>query len=558
MRRHLAFMREFRASLRLKLSAKEDLLVNGAREPDHRGTCKYLLSKVDRASIVGAIDREPLRSDPASRVRFLAGGASITGNVGILLRYLEALASADRTGQATQTFAKTVAHIEFEGISAARMSLLLDVIQKAFGREDQAGVLFGLLQSRGFRQAFDACAPDLKEAVARQFVPLRAVEQALSRGGPRRRRRDGRPDPRPKDPGGRSDLEEGLRQMFASPDGLRGYPATTRERLVRLALALDQDWPPADAGVLALLHTFPSHGPVFQRFALDCASRLARMGEDGTATDLLAKVALKGPSADRAATLLTHLKRPRIGRFAVEKNPPGKGAAPLGRAIWLDKLEPVLIRLGAPTQVEQVAREARLQGDVCLPGVADVLDSGTADHRRPYVAVPGDCRLDEWLRARPGSASLSESLALAMEGVRIIRALGLAGVTIPDAAPDRFVCAGAGPQGVAGNQGGAVACARLLIGDLRGAEEASPADAARSLGPVAVQWCHDALAYPPFRGSSLRREVPAGLREYMTEARDRPPTPQALVAQLADAAGRCRILPGVQYSTFCCSIPAGG
>lgn len=525
MQRHLAFMREFRGSLRLKLNSKEDLLVNGARLPDHRGTCKYLLSKVDRVAIAGAIEREPLKSDLASRVRFLAGGASITGNLGILLRYLKALTTADRSGQAAQTFATTVANIDFDDISAARMSLLLDVIQKAFPSEEQAGVLFGLLQSSSFRRAFDACAPELKEPVARQFVPLRAVDQALSKDGRKRRRRDDRPAAQPKPTRLQHELEEGLRRMFAAHQGLQGYPAITRERLLELVLGLDADWPPSDGGVLALLDTFPSASPVFGRFALECATRLARTGVDGPARGLLTKLTGKGPSAQRAMALLAHLERPRIGRFALEKAPPDDSATPLQRAFWLDPLETVLIRLGTRAQLKEVARESRLQADACLPGVADVLDFGSADQGRPYVAVSGDWRLDHWLSSRPRPASLSESLALAMEGVRILRALALVGITVPDAAPDRFVCAG--------EQGDATTSSGLLIADFRGAKEASPEDAAQSLGPVAVQWCHDALAYPPFRGSSLRRELPDDLREVLSDAQNHPPTPQALVARLA-------------------------
>lgn len=524
MQRHLAFMREFRGALRLKLNAKEDLLVNGARHSTHRGTCKYLLSKVDRAAIAGAIDREPLKSDLASRVRFLAGGASITGNLGILLRYLDALVTVDRTGQATLTFATTVEHINFDGISAARMSLLLDVIPKAFPSEEQPGVLFGLLQSHSFRKAFDTCAPELKEAAAQQFVPLRAVDQALNTGGRNRRRRNERSDARPKAACQSPHLEEGLRRMFAAPEGLQGYSATTRERLLDLVLELDADWPPAHAGVLALLGTFPTDGPIFQRIALDCATRLARLGQDGPAQELLTALAGKGPHAERAATLLTHLQRPRIGRFAVDKSPSGGEAAPLHRAFWLDPLERVLMRLGARDHLEATAREARLQAEVCLPGVADVLDSGATEQGQPYVVVPGYRLLDDRLRSQRHPASLTESMALATEGVKILRALALAGVTVPDAAPDRFVCAG--------ERDGSALGSGLLLADLRGAQQASPEDAAQSLGTVALQWAHDALAYPPFRGSALRRELPDPLRKALMEARDQATTPQAVVALL--------------------------
>ncbi|MFH2009231.1 MAG: hypothetical protein ABI333_21760 [bacterium] len=524
MRLHLAFLKEFRGSLRIKWNAKEDLLVNGASRPEHRGTCKYLLSKVDRATIVQAVEREPLRSDPDSRARFLAGSASITGNVGILLRYLEALTATVRSEQAARAFAATVEHIDFEGLSAARMSRLLDVVQQAFPAEEQPGVLFGLLQSRSFRQAFDACAQELKENVAQRFVPLRAVFDTINSSPGKRRRTQGP----------RQDLEDGLRLMFAAPDPLLGYAAPVRERLIGDALALEADWPTAHAGVLALLDTFPKDGRVFHRYAGDCATRLASRGRDAAARELLQKMAPAGPSAAAARALLEQLDRPRFARFALRHEPPDDQASPLQRAYWLTPHRAVLIRLGRPERAEALALEARLQKDACLPGLADVLDSGTDDAGRPYVAVaavPGHTRLDVALEERRRPPSLAESLSLATEGARILRALALAGITLPDASPDRFLWSGADADADANAD--ARPPPRLLLADLRGAREATVELAAQALAPITLQWCLAALAYPPFRGKEPRRELPAGLRRALEEATQSPPSPQALATLLA-------------------------
>jgi hypothetical protein len=59
MRQHLAFLREHKEALRLRLNAAEDLLVNGRRDPSDRGVCHHLLGKVDRALIEAAVGREP-------------------------------------------------------------------------------------------------------------------------------------------------------------------------------------------------------------------------------------------------------------------------------------------------------------------------------------------------------------------------------------------------------------------------------------------------------------------------------------------------------------------
>ena len=45
LREHFRFLREHRKELRLKVNAAEDLLLNGVREPTHRGVCQHLLGK---------------------------------------------------------------------------------------------------------------------------------------------------------------------------------------------------------------------------------------------------------------------------------------------------------------------------------------------------------------------------------------------------------------------------------------------------------------------------------------------------------------------------------
>jgi len=42
----LRFLREHRHTLKLKVNAAEDLLLNGRREPTDRGLCRHLLSKL--------------------------------------------------------------------------------------------------------------------------------------------------------------------------------------------------------------------------------------------------------------------------------------------------------------------------------------------------------------------------------------------------------------------------------------------------------------------------------------------------------------------------------
>src|SRR5688500_15822595 len=52
MKEHFRFLREHRHTLKLRVNATEDLLLNGSREPTHRGVCQHLLDKVERARVL--------------------------------------------------------------------------------------------------------------------------------------------------------------------------------------------------------------------------------------------------------------------------------------------------------------------------------------------------------------------------------------------------------------------------------------------------------------------------------------------------------------------------
>ncbi len=69
LREHFRFLQENRRELRLKVNGAEDLLLNGVREPTHRGVCQHLLSKVERGAVLSASERLA----PAAAARLLAG-----------------------------------------------------------------------------------------------------------------------------------------------------------------------------------------------------------------------------------------------------------------------------------------------------------------------------------------------------------------------------------------------------------------------------------------------------------------------------------------------------
>ena len=75
MKNHLKFLFGRRKILRLKVNAAEDLLLNGSREPTHRGHCLHLLAKVNLSCIQSALDR---LSDAKDRLDLLAGVVSFS------------------------------------------------------------------------------------------------------------------------------------------------------------------------------------------------------------------------------------------------------------------------------------------------------------------------------------------------------------------------------------------------------------------------------------------------------------------------------------------------
>jgi hypothetical protein len=167
---------------------------------------------------------------------------------------------------------------------------------------------------------------------------------------------------------------------------------------------------------------------------------------------------------------LAALAAKHMGRVALV----GTGvAAELGRLLpgfWLDGQRPVWIRTAPATSSDALATEATLQASLALPGVAPVVEHGVASGI-PYVAVlaPGQpLDVDDDRRTDVGTR-----LALAAQAVRIVRALALAGVAIPDAAPERFtVTADRTPT--------------LTLADLAGAHTTSPDEAAQTNATAAA------------------------------------------------------------------------
>jgi hypothetical protein len=420
MKHHLVFLREYKEALRLRLNAAEDLLVNGRREPSDRGVCMHLLHKVDRAVIEAAIGREPFKSNAGARARMLAGAIRLTADVGVLLAYLETLAPERSHAEAAQAFAEVVRRIDFESLSATRLARLLQVLTETFRGHERVQVLFGMLDGAPFRRAFDAAEPALPPDVAAAFAPLRAVHRRLL----------GETDPAAAG-ADRDRLAVGLEQVMAAPDAvLRGYAEPLRVRM--LELALDPSIPPAlaDRAAGVLLTSLGRTGKTFTRLAMRRAAQLLARHVDDRARAALEEVRRAAPGFHAAERWLAALAARRMGRIALTAGPPERGRLHAG--FWLDGQRPVWLRTAPATAADAVAREAAAQATLALPGVAPVVEHGVASGI-PYVAV-----------AAPGRPWQLEGVApadLVAQAARILRAVALVGVALPDARPERFCLA---------------------------------------------------------------------------------------------------------------------
>jgi len=471
MKEHLAFLRRYREVLRLKLNAAEDLLVNQQREPSERGVCRHLLGKVDRAVIERAIEREPLHGDAAARARMLAGAVRLTADVGVLLAYLEALAHVRSHAEAAEAFAEVVRRIDFESVSATRLARLLQVLIDTFVDHERVQVLFSLLAGDAFRRAFDAALPTFPPAVAEVCTPLRAVHRRLLE--------DGGADAAPEL------LAKGLEQVLSAPDPvLRGYAEPLRAGMLELAIGPGVSPAVADRAVGVLLPSLQRDGRTYARFAIRRAGQLLARHVDDKARAVLQELRRAQPGARTAERWLTALDARRFGRIALAGEPPPHGR--LIAAFWLDAQRPVWLRTASAGAGERVAAEASLQAELALPGVAAVVEHGVA-LGLPYVAVLGPGRP----LAREQSVDAPTGLAILAAAARVLHAVALAGVALPDADVERFLCTA--PPAVA-----------LTLADLDGARRATPAVAGAEHAALVARL---AGAVAPGAGGRFAREV---------------------------------------------------
>jgi hypothetical protein len=494
MKEHFRFLREHRETLKLRVNAAEDLLLNGRREPTHRGVCQHLLAKVERARVLAVSERLPA----AEATRFLTGILRFAPEVPYVLRFLACVKESASGEQAAAALSYALRHLDFDETSAAQLRQVLTLIVEVFPAREMPLLFLSLLSGAAFREALDRSAEALPASLAEMVLPLRAARAALFREDhPRAERGAG---------GSRHaapDLERGVLLLLrgATP-GLLELEVPQRRRLFELGCgALGRADTSADqvlerlAALLSSL-SFSNDGERANAVRQLIGAALAA-NQTGRARSLLDDELRKRPNAAPFAQWRKLIDAPRLGAIAFEplegrgeqrerKNelpPPGRWY----RGWHVPSQTLVRIRHGEAADEERVLELVRLWQAALVPGVARVIDHGGGE--RPYVAFPVFGRnLARALEDSRTDAVTCRSWAL--EACQLLAALSRSGLELPDAAPDRFSVDQAG---------------RLWLVDPLGVESRAPDVAERAHAALArdlLETILDAARTSPLSGSA--------------------------------------------------------
>lgn len=419
--RHLAFLRRFKSHLRLSLNAQEDLWVNGARQPEDRGALKHLLRKVDRAALEQALGREPLKAQTTLRAAFLAGAVRLLPEVSILAAYLETVAQISERREAAQALALTIDRIDFRSLSAAQLTLLVDTVWRTFTGPDQLQAALGLVSSQSFAEALERDGGALTPEIQALLFPLLEARRVVLGGATL-----------PEEDAAHERVARGIERWLDAPrEVIRSYPLEVRLSLADYVFRSDSPHLP-----LGLLDQLPKADPRAAKLSLAWAERLMSSGEESRARTMVRELAINHPDLERARLLAEVLSWKQVGRLMLhpEHEKQAEALRGLRRAFWLDGGVMGWARIGPPEKAGDLAAEARLQGDVLLPGVAPALAHGLGKDGTAFIFVAATGQPFLELRG----LSLSDALAVAQEAVTTLRALAAAGIELPDVGPERF------------------------------------------------------------------------------------------------------------------------
>jgi hypothetical protein len=486
-REHFRFLRTHRRDLRLKINANEDLLLNGVRPPIHRGVCHHLLGKVERKNVLATTER----LEPAKAAAFLTGIIRFSSDIEYVLLFLEKVNQSSSSAEATAALFQGFQRIEFDKVSSAQMRRVLQLITELFDAQERAALLLGLLESSSFRDAFDQSMRDLPEALAHLVVPLRAAQAVVLHG--KTNTFDSEP------------LSDGVKLLLAMESKiLLRLSAGARDRLFHFGLQVcSAPHHRLHDRLKMLLRNFPKSDSKSRDRGLSLARHLIAANSDADARQLLQGLIRDRSDSSAPSRWLTWLDAERLGRIALlelpddQKDVPGQGSRRAG--IWLDRMRPVWIQIADASSLASHQAGVEIIKDLCIPGVASLLESGTTQAGQPYFTVSALGKpLDRALREDSG-LELAATFRVCQEAVGILNALAAVGVQLPDARWGRFTLDGSGA---------------LQLTDLAGATRVEVDAHGGFHFELAQSFCDEVL-------SQMRRHiVPAAVRSAVTDAKN--------------------------------------
>lgn len=496
MKEHFKFLRQHRKLLKLRLNATEDLLLNGVRDPVHRGVCQHLLAKVEKDRVLAVSERLP----PAEAAKLLAGVLRFAPEVSYVLRYLECVSDARSQPEAAAALVHALRRIQFTETSSAQMRQVLALIVNVFPAAELPVLLFNWLYNGAFKQALDRSSEELPPELAQVAVPLRILHQVLNR--------DGRRPPDERQP----ELRAGVGLLLrAAPANLAELPERIRHRLFELGLGVGLS---DEAELSGLMRVFDTLSWQRDQDKSDAALELARgrleAGDEVRASKLLAEPWLVGESAAQAKRWLRSLRGARLGPIAVEERgaerprrrpPAGPASLPpveLPSERWLMGFHvptqtTVRFRSGAPETQADFARRVELWQGLLVPGLLRPSLHGVS-RNVPFVAVPV---VGKGLRSAGfDSAAPAELRQRLIEVCALLHAVAVQGVKLPDADARRFSLDARG---------------RVWLTDLWGAEPSPSAEAARAHVASAFRWVEELFVLEPSSAPASMLELVAAL-----------------------------------------------
>jgi hypothetical protein len=458
-------LRENRRELRLKVNAAEDLLLNGVKEPTHRGVCQHLLGKVERGAVLSAAERLA----PAAAAKLLAGVIRFSADIEYVLLFLEKIKLSSSPAEATAALSQGLQRIEFDKVSAAQMRRVLNLFTELFDERQRPGLILGMLESRSFRHAFDSSISDLPDALAHLVLPLRAAQAVILHGKT--------------NPFDSEAFREGLHLLLDLEDKiLLRHSLEVRRRLLSFGLqaccAPDHR---LHGRLRMLLTSIPTSDRHKAEFALALARHFMASEQEAEARKLLQVLVGEYPDLPAPARWQGLLDAERLADIALFDEPAGLKDA-LGhharragtdlrtsRAVW--------VQIGNPEHADSHETAAQLLRELCIPGVAPLLASGTTPVGEPYFAVAGSGQVLE--TGILGNLAAGDALELCRAAVEVLAALATAGVQLPDTSLPRFTLETRGA---------------LLLTDLAGARRVEVEAAASAHLKLAQELCQFVLS----------------------------------------------------------------